>query len=238
MMEKTATLARRLGVRMHTHLAETLDEESYCLDRFGKRPLAFVEELGWIGADVSFAHGIHFDDAEIALLGRTGTAIAHCPSSNMRLGSGAAPIRKLLDAGAVVGIAVDGSASNDSSDMLGEVRQAMLLARLKSGVGSMSAMQALRMATRGGAELLGREDIGSIAPGMAADIVAMDTRKIGYAGAMLDPVAAVLFAGDSHLCDLVMVNGALRVENGKLCGIDEAGLVREANSTAARLVAA
>jgi 8-oxoguanine deaminase len=236
LFRRSAELGRRLGLRLHTHLAETRDEERFCREKFGKRPLAFAESLGWTGPDVWFAHGIHLTGAEIRRLARAGTGVAHCPSSNMRLGSGAAPVRAMLDAGVTVGIGVDGSASNDSSDMLGEARQAMLLARLTSGVGAMPAMEALRMATVNGAALLGRDDIGMLAPGMAADIAGFDVRRVGYAGAMHDPVGALLFAGDSHLASLVMVTGEIRVRDGRILGLDERALFDRANRIARRLV--
>jgi len=236
LLRDTADLGRRLGLRIHTHLAETRDEEKFCLEKFGKRPLEYVEELGWTGKDVWFAHGIHFTDAEIGRLAATGTGVAHCPTSNLRLGSGVAPVRKLLDAGVPVGIAVDGSASNDSSDMLGEVRTAMLVNRLAGGPGAMTARDALRMASRGGAELLGRDDIGAIVPGLCADLIGIDTRKVGFTGALHDPVAAVLFAGDSHIVDLSIVNGKIVVEKGVLMTIDEKALTEQGNRLASRLV--
>ncbi|MHC5039599.1 MAG: 8-oxoguanine deaminase [Planctomycetota bacterium] len=234
LLERTADLGRRKGLRLHTHLAETLDEEKFCLDTFGKRPLAFLQDRGWTGPDVWFAHGIHFTDDEIASLAASGTGVAHCPTSNLRLGSGIAPVRKMLDAGVPLGLAVDGSASNDSSDMLGEVRTALLVHRIASHVGAMPARTVLEMATRGGAKLLGRTELGKLQPGMAADIIGIDTRRVGFAGALHDPVAAVVFAGDCHIVDLNVVNGNVVVEGGRLTATDERALVEEANRVAAR----
>jgi cytosine/adenosine deaminase-related metal-dependent hydrolase len=235
LLEKTAELGRRLGLKIHTHLAETLDEEKFCLEKFGKRPLAYMEDLGWTGGDVWFAHGIHFTPDEIRRLAETDTGVAHCPTSNLRLGSGVAPIRAMLDAGVRVGLAVDGSASNDSSDMLGEVRTAMLVHRLAGGPGAMGARDVLRMATRGGASLLGRNDIGFLAPGMAADLIGIDTNRVGFAGALEDPAAAVVFAGDSHIVDLSVVNGRVVVEGGALRTADESGIAREGRRLAREL---
>jgi len=197
LMRRTADLARDRGVRLHTHLAETQDEEDFCLETFGARPLQYAEDLGWAGPDVWYAHGVFIDDEEIGRMATAGTGVAHCPSSNMRLASGIAPIAKYLDAGVPVGLGVDGSASNDGSNMLGEARLAMLLARLASspGIGDgpqMAARTALELATLGGAAVLGRDDIGSLATGKCADFFTLDLSRLEFAGALHDPVAAAL----------------------------------------------
>ncbi len=238
LMRETAVQARRWKVRLHTHLCETLDETEYCLARYKMRPIDFVESLGWLGPDVWLAHMVHVEDREITRLARAGVAVAHCPSSNFRLGSGVPPVRKFLDAGVSVGLAVDGSASNDSSDMLGEVRQATLAHRVKSGVGSMPAREALRMATRGGAAALGRDDIGRIAPGMAADLAVFDTDRVDFAGAAGDPVAALALCGASHRTKWTIVDGKVVVEDGLLVGVDERELARRADAACMDLLRA
>ncbi|MFN3346555.1 MAG: 8-oxoguanine deaminase, partial [Candidatus Bipolaricaulaceae bacterium] len=192
LMRETAELARKYGVLLHTHLAETLDEEEFCRAKFGKRPVEYLEELGWLGPDVWVAHAVHLSDADIEKLGRAGVGVAHCPSSNMLLGSGIAPIPKMLAAGVKVGLAVDGSASNDASNMIREARQAMLLARVRYGAEAMPARQALRMATLGGAQVLGWErELGSLEPGKCADLSLWDISTLEFAGAA-DPVAGLL----------------------------------------------
>jgi 8-oxoguanine deaminase len=229
LMAKSAELARRHGVRLHTHLAETKDEEAYCLENYGCRPLALMERLGWVGPDVWFAHGVHFDDAELDLLARTRTGVAHCPSSNMRLGSGIARVPEMLRRGIPVGLAVDGSASNDSSDMMGELRSCLLTHRVLGGAAAISAEEVFSIATAGGAELLGWPEVGSLEVGKAADIVLVETRRLDYAGALSDPLAALLFSGISHVVDTVLVDGKIVVERGKLLGVDEAELCERAN---------
>jgi len=236
LLRDTAVLARQHGVMLHTHLAETKDEEQFCLQRFGKRPFAFVRDLGWVGPDVWFAHAVHLDDQEVAEMGRTRTGVAHCPSSNLRLGSGIARVPELLAAGARVGLAVDGSASNDSSDLLAEVRQCMLVHRLGTGVRAMPARTALRLGSRGGAEVLGRDDIGRIEPGLAADLAVYDVGDIAYAGALHDPVGALVFCVGRRRAHLVLVNGEVVVEQGRLVRVDEERLVRRQNEIAARLL--
>jgi cytosine/adenosine deaminase-related metal-dependent hydrolase len=191
LMRRTAELARRSGVRLHTHLAETRDENDYCLQVYGRRPVDFLDSVGWLGPDVWLAHGIWFDDAEIARLGAAGTGIAHCPSSNMRLGSGICRVRDLRRAGCPVGLAVDGSASNDSSNLLAELRQTLLLHRVLGGAAAMTVNEVLEMATLDGARCLGREDAGAVEPGHACDLAVFDLEAIGYDGAD-DPVAALL----------------------------------------------
>ncbi len=237
LMRESAALARSFGpradVHLHTHLAETKDEEEFCLARFGFRPGDFAEQLGWTGNDVWHAHCVHLNEPEVRLFAATRTGIAHCPSSNMRLASGIAPVRLMRDAGAPVGLGVDGSASNDSSHMLAEVRQCLLLQRVLGNPHAMSAREALEIATLGGAAVLGRDDIGALAPGMAADLVAFDMRALGYAGgAVHDPVAALVFCHPQQ-ADFVMVNGRLLVEDGAPLHIDLPRLA-EAHSRAAR----
>jgi cytosine/adenosine deaminase-related metal-dependent hydrolase len=240
LMVSTATLARELGVTMHTHLAETADEEEFCLERLGRRPVQYMEDLGWVGRDVWYAHAVHVADDEVARMGVSGTGVAHCPTSNMRLASGLAPVARYLGAGVPVGIGVDGSASNDSSHLLAETRQALLLNRLavSPGIGSgeqMTARQALELATVGGARVLGREDIGRLAPGMAADFIAYDLDRIEFAGALHDPVAAAVMCAPVGVAHS-WVAGKRVVENGELVGVDLAGLVREHNALASALL--
>ncbi|MGB2771347.1 MAG: 8-oxoguanine deaminase, partial [Anaerolineae bacterium] len=221
LMRESAALARSYGVRLHTHLAETKDEEEFCLARFGRRPVAYAEDLGWTGRDVWHAHCVHLSEAEIDLFVRTGTGAAHCPSSNMRLGSGIAPIRRLLDRGASVGLGVDGSASNDGAHLLGEARQAMLLQRVLGNPAALTAQEALELATLGGAAVLGRDDIGALAPGMAADFIGLNLNRLAYSGALHDPLAAVLFCAP-QLVDISVINGRVRVQEGQIVGLDAA----------------
>ncbi len=246
LMKEAAALARSYGVRLHTHLAETEDEEVYCQERFGMRPVAYMETLGWIGPDVWFAHSVHVNPAEIALYARHQVGVAHCPTSNMRLASGIAPIAEMLTAGVPVGLGVDGSASNDSSHMLAEVRQAMLVARVRAGLlgasrsdpnapALMTARQALELATRGGARVLGRSDIGSLEPGKAADFFAVRLERLEYAGALHDPVAALVFCSPVRV-DYTVVGGRMVVREGKLVSLDEASLVRRHNQLARQLI--
>ncbi len=218
LMRQTADLARSLGVRLHTHLAETMDEERFCLEVFGRRPVDYLEDCGWMSGDAWLGHGIYFSDEEIRRLGHVHMGVAHCPSSNMRLGSGIARIRELLAAGVRVGLGVDGSASNDSCHMLGEARQAMLLTRVRHGAGAMTAPEALRLATMGGAECLGRDDIGSIVPGKAADLAIFDRSDIGFSGSW-DPAGSLLFCQPIRVHTLI-VNGRIVVEEGRLLTVD------------------
>jgi cytosine/adenosine deaminase-related metal-dependent hydrolase len=218
------------------HLAETLDEERYCLDTTGMRPLAYMESLGWVGSDVWYAHGIHFDNAELALLGSTGTGVAHCPGSNLRLGSGIARVPDLTAAGAPVGLAVDGSASNDASDMLAEARLALLVHRIGTGVTRMSAPDALWLATRGGARVLGWNELGSLEPGKQADLAIFRVDDLAHAGGLHDPVASLLFCGGRQNADTVLVAGEPRVRQGRLVGVDEEGLAARHNELAAAVL--
>ncbi len=236
LMAETAELARDKGVFLHTHLAETADEIDYCLKTYGKRPLAVMKELGWIGRDVWFAHGIHLESDELALLAETGTGIAHCPTSNMRLSSGVAKLPEMLKRRVRVGLGVDGSASNDTSDMLGELRSCLLVQLLTHGPDAVSAERVVRLATRGGADILGRDEIGSIEVGKAADIIALDMSRLGYAGAFSDPVAAVVYAGLDHRVDYTIVNGEIAVERGKLVNGDEEEIGATANEASVRML--
>jgi 8-oxoguanine deaminase len=236
LMRRTADLARAEGVRLHTHLAETIDENDYCLQVYGCRPAEYLRRLGWLGRDVWLAHCVHLDDSEVALFGETGTGVAHCPSSNFRLGSGIAPVRKMLAAGVPVGLGVDGSASNDTSNMLAEARQALLAHRIGADPAAwVSAEEALWMATRGGAACLGRDDIGSLEPGQAADLILIDQRRLSYAGSGDDPLAALVFSPWPEPVDIVMVNGRIVVEGGELVGVDVPALVERADRIAATL---
>lgn len=237
LMRRTADMAREHGLRLHTHLAETRDEEAYCRDVYGVRPVELMRRLGWLGPDVWLAHCVHLSPEEVRLFGETGTAVAHCPTSNFRLGSGLAPVRGLLDAGAPVGLGVDGSASNDSSNMMAELRQALLAHRTDQDPARwITAEEVFWMATRGGARCLGRDDIGSLEPGKAADLIAVDTRRLSYGGAGSDPLAALVFSPWPEPVDTVMVNGRLVVEGGELRGLDVPALVDRADAITARLL--
>ncbi len=235
LMRESIALARSYGVHAHTHLAETLDEERFCLETFGKRPVEYAEELGWVGDDVWYAHGVHVNEPEIALLARTGTGVAHCPSSNMRLGSGIAPVKKYLAAGVPLGLGVDGSASNDSSHMLAEARQAMLLQRVQGDPAGLTAWQALEIATVGGARVLGRDDIGRLAPNMAADFIGFRLERLDYAGALHDPVAALVFCTPQKV-DLSVINGKVIVEDGHFTRFDPEPIVRRHNAIARQML--
>jgi cytosine/adenosine deaminase-related metal-dependent hydrolase len=235
LMRESRALAQSYGVTCHTHLAETLDEEHFCLDRFGRRPVEYAEELGWMGDDVWFAHSVHVSAAEVARMAVSGTGAAHCPSSNMRLASGIAPIKAMLRAGVRVGLGVDGSASNDSGHMLAEARMSMLLQRVGGDPAALSARQALELATRGGARVLGRDDIGSLEPGKAADVVGWRLDRPAYAGALHDPVAVLVFCQPQNV-DVAIINGRQRVRDGAIIGLDLPALVAEHNQRARALL--
>ena len=235
LMRESIAMARSYGVHAHTHLAETLDEERFCLETFGKRPVEYAEELGWVGDDVWYAHGIHVNDREIALLARTQTGVAHCPSSNMRLGSGIAPVKKYLRAGVPLGLGVDGSASNGGAHMLAEARQAMLLQRVQGDPAGLTAWQALEIATVGGARVLGRDDIGMLAPNMAADFIGFRLERLDYAGALHDPIAALVFCTPQKV-DLSVINGKVIVEDGHFTNFDPEPIVRRHNAIARQMV--
>jgi 8-oxoguanine deaminase len=235
LMRESARLARSYGVSMHTHLAENSSDVTYSGEKFNMTPAEYAEDCGWVGHDVWHAHCVQLDPAGIALFARTGTGVAHCPCSNMRLASGIAPVRAMLDHGVAVGLGVDGSASNDGAHLLGEVRQAMLLQRVGFGPAAMTAREALEMATLGGAKVLNRDDIGALAPGMSADVVMFDMDQIGYAGALHDPVAALVFCTPTNVSHSV-INGRVVVRDGRCVTVD-LGVVRERhNRLAAELV--
>ncbi len=239
-MKDSAALARSLGVTMHTHLAETMDEEEFCIATYGRRPIELMEDLDWMGDDVWFAHSVFINDAEIGRMADARTGAAHCPSSNMRLASGIAPVRKYLAAGVPLGLGVDGSASNDGSHLLGEARMAMLLARLdaapnQSGGELLTARKAIEIATRGGAEVLRRPDIGSLDFGKAADFIAIDLSRLEYAGALHDPVAAAMFAAPVNV-DFNYVGGRAVVSEGNLLTTELEPLIERHNRLAAQLL--
>lgn len=236
LMRESARLARAYGVQLHTHLAETADEEAYCKATSGKRPVAYAESLGWLGDDVWFAHGVHLNAEEIQVLAETHTGIAHCPSSNMRLASGIAPVREYVDAGVPVSIAVDGSASNDSSHLLAEARMALLLQRVRGNPAGLTAEEVLWIATRGGADVLGRDDVGQLAPGKIADFIALRLDALEYAGgAVHDPLAATVFCHPRHV-DLSVINGRVVIEDGQLYTIDLNTTIEKHNNIAKELV--
>jgi 8-oxoguanine deaminase len=251
LMRESVALARSYGVHSHTHLAETRDEDDYCREHFGRSPVELAEELEWVGRDVWHAHVVHPAAPEVARLGATGTGVAHCPSSNMRLASGIAPLRALQQAGARVGLGVDGSASNDGSHMLAEARQALLLHRVADAIGYdgfgfagadaggaaplLGAADVLRLATRGGAEVLGRDDIGELSPGKAADIIGYRLDTLGFAGgAVHDPLAALVFCQPPGV-DLSVIDGRVRVRDGRLLGVELAPVVARHNEIARAL---
>ena len=225
LMRESAAMARSYGVRLHTHLAETRDEEEFCLEKYGARPVEYVESLGWTGPDVWHAHCVHLNRVEVALFARTGSGVAHCPSSNMRLASGIAPVRALRDAGAHVGLGVDGSASNDCSHMLAEVRQCLLLQHVNGDPAAMSASEALEIATLGGAAVLGRDDIGALAPGMAADFIGYQLGRLDFVGALHDPLAALVFCRPP-MVDLSVINGEIRVQDRRIVGMELTPLIQ------------
>ena len=229
LLKESAILARKLGVRLHTHLAETLDEENYTLEHFHMRPLEYMESVGWIGSDVWYAHGIHFTDEELKLLAKTKTGVAHCPISNMKLSSGIAKIPTMLELGVPVGLAVDGSASNDGSNLLEEIRVAYLLHRLNSSQAAPSGYDILKIATRGSAQILGREKLGQIAEGMAADFFLVDLNRIELIGAQFDPKSLLGTVGLKGAVDYTVVNGKIVVKQGQLTGIDEPKIIEAAN---------
>jgi cytosine/adenosine deaminase-related metal-dependent hydrolase len=236
LMRASVALARAYGVHSHTHLAETLDEAEYCKHTFSRTPVELAEELGWVGADVWHAHMVHPGAQEVDRLGHTRTGVAHCPTSNMRLASGIAPVRALQAAGARVGLGVDGSASNDGSHLLGEARHALLLQRVGGDPAAMTALEALQLATRGGAAVLGRDDIGQLAPGMAADFIGYRLDTLPLAGAAVhDPLAALVFCQPPTV-DLSVINGRVRVQNGQLIDVDLPPLVARHNAIARAMV--
>jgi cytosine/adenosine deaminase-related metal-dependent hydrolase len=235
LMRESVSMAKQYDVTLHTHLAETKDEETFCVEKFGRRPVEYMEDLGWIGDRVWHAHCVHMSDREIELFGKTGTGVAHCPSSNMRLASGIPPVTKLLARKAPVGLGVDGSASNDGSHMLGEARQSMLLQRVTGDPAAMTARDALELATLGGASVLRRPDIGSLEAGKAADLIAIKLDRLGYAGALHDPVAATIFCAPVGV-DWSMINGRVVVEQGRLTALEIEPVVEQHNRIARQMV--
>ncbi|MBC7368395.1 MAG: amidohydrolase family protein, partial [Undibacterium sp.] len=236
LMRESATLARAHGVSLHTHLAENTNDVAYSLEKFNRTPAEYAEELGWVGRDVWHAHCVQLDDAGIDLFARTGTGVAHCPCSNMRLASGIAPVCKMIKRGVRVGLGVDGSASNDGAHLIGEARQAMLLQRVGFGPAAMTARDALTLATRGGAAVLNRDDIGALAPGMAADFIAFDLNNPNFAGALHDPVAALVFCTPAHV-SLSVINGRIVARHGQLTTLDQPVIIEHHNRLAATLLA-
>ncbi len=236
LMRESVALARAYRVHSHTHLAETVDEAEYCKHTFGRTPVELAEDLGWVGGDVWHAHMVHPGAEEVHRLGQTHTGVAHCPTSNMRLASGIAPVRAMVAAGVRVGLGVDGSASNDGSHVLAEARQALLLQRVGGDPQAMTATEALRLATRGGAAVLGRDDIGTLAPGMAADFIGYRVDTLPLAGAAVhDPLAALLFCQPPTV-DLSVINGRVRVQDGRLVDVDLSPLIAQHNAIARAMV--
>jgi cytosine/adenosine deaminase-related metal-dependent hydrolase len=233
LMVESAELARRLGLRLHTHLAETVEEDEYCRELYGCRPVEYLEQVGWLAGDVWCAHCVHLSDRDVSSFGRAGVGVAHCPTSNLRLGAGVAPVRDLLDAGVPVGLGVDGSASNERSDLFFEVKQAVLVARGRGGPTALTAREALRLATRGGAAVLGRDDIGRLAPGQRADLAVWRTDGLELGGAV-DPVAGLVLSAP-HRVDRLYVGGEEVVRDGHLVRADEEQIAHEHRSQAARL---
>ncbi|MEG2120395.1 MAG: amidohydrolase family protein, partial [Pseudoflavonifractor sp.] len=228
LLRESAKLARSLGVRLHTHVAETKDEEQFTLEKFGMRPLAYMQSVGWTGPDCWYAHGIHFNDEELRLLAATGTGIAHCPISNMKLASGVCRVPDMLRLGVPVGLAVDGSASNDGSNLLEELRVSFLLHRLHSSNAAPSGYDILKLATRGSARLLGRTDIGHLATGMAADLFMIDLDRLELVGAQFDPMSMLGTVGFKGPVDWTIINGRAVVQNGQLVTVDEAEITAKA----------
>ena len=235
LLRESAVLARQYGVRLHTHLCETKDEENYTLEKVGLRPLGYMETLGWVGPDVWYAHGIHFNTDELKVLAETGTGVCHCPISNMKLASGIARIPEMLELGIPVGLGVDGSASNDGSNLLEELRVSYLLHRLNSSEKAPSGYDLLKVATMGSARLLGRQDeIGSLEAGKCADLFLLRADRLELVGACYDPKSVLCTVGVKGPVDYTVVNGRVTVENGRLTGIDEEKVVRDAEQEVRR----
>ncbi len=236
LMVESVRLARKNGIRLHTHLAETEDENQFCLKKYGKRPLKLMEDCDFLGEDVSFAHGIHFNAEELDILKSTGTHIAHCPTSNMRLGSGICKVQEMSSMGINVALAVDGSASNDSGDMLGEMRNALMLQRVLKGADALTARDVFKMATVNGAALLNFQKVGELREGWAADIALFDIDRLEYGGSRSDPLASLLFCGYDHGTEYTIVNGRIAVDRGVLTGFCENEIKEKANSISAKLM--
>ncbi|GAK55998.1 S-adenosylhomocysteine deaminase [Candidatus Vecturithrix granuli] len=236
LLRKSIKLARSYKVMSHTHLAETLDEERYCQEKLGLRPLEYMESVGWIGDDVWYAHGIHFTDDELDRLADTGTGVAHCPTSNMEIASGIAKVPQMWEKGVQVGLAVDGCANNDASNMLLELKIAYLLHRQFHGVHSMSVEKVLALATNGGRDILNQPEIGSLEEGKAADMFLVNTRRLDFAGGVYDPVSALVRTGNTQVVDLTIVNGKIVVRDGQLVTIDEALVAEKTNEISRQMV--
>ncbi|OIP70106.1 8-oxoguanine deaminase [Candidatus Atribacteria bacterium CG2_30_33_13] len=236
LLRESIKLARNYKVRSHTHLAETKDEEKYCQEIFSMRPLDYMKKVGWLGKDIWFAHGVDLTEREIDLLADTGTGIAHCPVSNQKLASGAANIPYMLQKRVPVGLAVDGSASNDSSNMIAELKAAFLMHRLIYGISSMSAEEVLSMATNGGRDVLNQQEIGSLEEGKAADMFLISSKRLGFAGGLSDPVSALVTSGDSQIVDINIVNGKIVVSDGRLVNIDEEKVIEKANQISQKMM--
>jgi len=233
LMEESAGLARRLGLQLHTHLAETIEEDAYCRELYGCNPVEYLERVGWIDGDVWCAHCVHLSGDDVAAFASAGVGVAHCPTSNLRLGAGVAPVRSLLDAGVRVGLGVDGTASNERGDLFGEVKQALLVARGRDGGGALTARDALRLGTRGGADVLRRTDIGSLEPGKRADVAIWRTDGLEFGGA--DDLVANLVLSGPHRVDTLLVGGRSVVRSGSLVNADEQEIAREHRKQARRM---
>ncbi|MFW5975003.1 MAG: 8-oxoguanine deaminase [Bacteroidota bacterium] len=236
LMKQTVEMGKEYNLQIHTHIAETLDEEAFCFENFGQRPFAYLKSLNWIRDNAWFAHSIHLNDEEIAEAGDAGIGITHCPSSNMRLGSGIARIKEMLQAGVKVSLGVDGSASNDSSNMLMELRMAMMLSRLREHDKWLTAEEVLYMGTRGGAEVLNRPELGQIKQGMRADLAMMNMDKAEYSGALHDPLAALIFSVAMHPFDCVITNGRITVHEGKVQSIHEPTLIKRHQQLSKKII--
>jgi len=236
LLRESIKLARNYKVESHTHIAETKDEDEFCQETFGLRPLAYMEKVGWLGDDVWFAHCVHLNEKEINLFAVTGTGVAHCPVSNQKLASGAANIPYMLKKKVPVGLAVDGSASNDSSNMIAELKAAFLMHRLIYGISSISAEEVLGMATNGGRDVLNQPEIGSLEEGKAADMFLINTRRLGFAGGLSDSVSALVTSGDSQIVDMTIVNGKIVVRDGRLVTIDEDKVAENANKISQKII--
>ena len=236
LLRESIKLARNYKVGSHTHLAETKDEDEFCQETFGLRPLNYMEKVGWLGDDVWFAHCVHLNEKEINLFAETGTGVAHCPVSNQKLASGAANIPYMLKRKVAVGLAVDGSASNDSSNMMAELKAAFLMHRLIYGISSISAEEVLSMATNGGRDVLNQPEIGSLEEGKAADMFLINTKRLGFAGGLSDSVSALVTSGDSQIVDITLVNGKIVVRDGRLVTIDEDKVAENANKISQKMI--
>jgi cytosine/adenosine deaminase-related metal-dependent hydrolase len=236
LLRESIKLARNYKVESHTHIAETKDEDEFCQETFGLRPLDYMEKVGWLGDDVWFAHCVHLNEKEINLFAVTGTGVAHCPVSNQKLASGAANIPYMLKKKVPVGLAVDGSASNDSSNMITELKAAFLMHRLIYGISSISAEEVLSMATNGGRDVLNQPEIGSLEEGKAADMFLINTKRLGFAGGLSDSVSALVTSGDSQIVDITIVNGKIVVRDGQLVNINEDKLIEKANIISQKMI--